>query len=708
MVNKISDNSQPLQNPLEQTQKNQPILSTPTEQIGKQTLSSPSTSPIPTPPPLENITQMCVEYWTLTRRIPKNVFKEINQAINALPDKEIQISQLLTALKDKDWKHGIFKDKNYPFYALEAVKLNKMSSSEFCTLMFYWTANRYHTTKTNQVAAIPLFLDGKPNPQAVQMLKETMKSTPGMKTFESTEFLTNEQLEELFRQMEKAPSFEQQFFLVPQSLQDTIFNAIQYNKINIFGNVRSELKRMIPSFTLMQRFLDIKFGPQAIKINPVIGLSHFKDIIANGAGGQRDMAIPFPGVTLPEKADNLLAPGFDFSYHDFYHAFIVSSIPLELRQAFVRSAYSTLHALNDSNADSKEFYAKVIDMEATGFRSDRKWPPSFAPTKEEIAWLNLFMITFQLSSGLSGKTFDPFLDVLIDAIHHRSEWKEEFGLSPDLEAINSLIIKYFEFLPNSYKELKPIWQKGFKSLQAAEKIQSLFQQNKDQEAVKYIEFLSKDVNFRFNKVFFAGFTDKESLRKAIEITVKNEYLYESADFSGCKLLDDSHIKTLFESGYKGRELYLSGCTQLTGEMMKFLSESTIFLTLKGCTQMLNSLQNLPANIGLLDLSGTKGLNDNHIAQIVSACPNLGIISLNRSPLITDQSMIFLKSLPNLGLVNIDGCSNITDEGLYALALQPRIFQLSIEDCPKITKDMVDRINIEKQKDPMHESFYLHK
>lgn len=715
MVNKLSDNSQPYPNRVDQTNEKQPIQSpieqSPIKQIGRETLlSSPSTSQIPTPPSLEKMTQLSTEYWTLTRRIPKDRLVEINQTINALPDKEIRISQLLTALKENNWKHEIFQDENYPLYALEAVKEKRLSSIEFSTLMFYWTAHRNHAVTPDQLEVIPIFVDGKPNPQAVQMLKETMKSyEPGIAVFKSnTEFLTDTQFEELIRQMAKAPASEQQFFLVPQKEDYTIFNAIQVNKINVFGDVASTTKRMIPSLTLMQRFLDIKFGPQAVQINPVIGLSLFKDIIANGAGGQRDMAIPFPGIDLPKDADNIFAPGFDFSYHDFYHAFIVSSIPQEHRQALVKSAFISIDAINDSNTKAKSYYSKVIDMEATAFRNDRLWPRTTPPNEEEKVWINLLETTINSSvfTFVSDSLFDSFFNVLIHAIQHREEWKGEFGLKIDLGSIKFLGLKYF--VSNSLQVLIPVWEKAFKSLEASETIQILFQQNKIKELEKYIDSLSKDSSFNFTSKFFAGFTDSEALRKAIEYTTKNRFLRE-ADFSGCKILDDSHIESLIQVGYNGG-LNVSGCTKLTGEIFKSLKKLTFLykLDISGCPQLLNCLHNLPAGLSSLNLSGVKGLTDQHVAIIAKTCPNLMYITLNRSPLITDEAVAHLSAIPSLKHVELSQCTKLTGEGLYSLAFQPNISYIDVENCPKISKETIDKINEERELKLPDSHLYINK
>lgn len=659
MVNNIFSNSQSYQNYTnKQPEKNQDVQPTAAEHIGKEKLlSSSSAAEIPAPPPLENVSQISTEYWTLTRRIPKEIFTEINQIINALPDKDMRISQLLTALKEKNWEHEIFQDKNYPYYALESVKQKKLSSSEFCTLMFYWTAVNYHSTESERVKPIPLFIDGIPNSQALQMLKETMSHSTNL----SLPFLTDEQFDEFINLMSKAPISEQQFFLVPLSNEYTSLQNMRDLKINLFGKVESENKRMIPSFSLMQCFLDVKFGSQAAKINPVIGLSHFKDIIANDVGGQRDMAIPFPGVKLPERADNILAPGFDFTYHDLYHIFILSCIPLEHRQALIKAAFYSIDAINDSNIQAKKYYGTIVDMDAPVFRENNS---SLTPTREEKVWIELILGCLFNSLGYRNTiditTLDPFFNVLESAIQNRKEWKEEFGISVDLTAIKATCIKFFDY---------PFWNEAFESYENAEIIQSNYQQNKDSAAEEFILSLTKNqLNNKFSSRFLAGFTDKEALRKTIKYLSEN--YFKNIDFSGCKLLDDSHIETLVQSGRPFNSLKLSGCTGVTGETMKSLKKLPVplnSLSLNGCNQLLDSLLDLPSGLQRLDLSGIKGLTDKHVEEIVKACPNLREVKLNRCSLITDKALNDLKSLKHLETVEVKGCVKLSEEGVIKLA-----------------------------------------
>lgn len=69
--------------------------------------------------------------------------------------------------------------------------------------------------------------------------------------------------------------------------------------------------------------------------NPVLGPSTLEDIRLGQEKGGRDMAIPFPGVTLPPAADGYVADDISFTYHDFFHVATVSHIPNDHRTRFM-------------------------------------------------------------------------------------------------------------------------------------------------------------------------------------------------------------------------------------------------------------------------------------------------------------------------------------------------------------------------------------
>lgn len=174
-----------------------------------------------------------------------------------------------------------------------------------------------------------LFLeDGQPNDAAIKMIR--------LAALEA-DYLDDEQMLEFLNEMKKAPVSERSFFEVPNiqfdtsnSSEHTIVTIIlKTAKINAFSKFGSVVpKRMIPSLSMMQAYLKVKFGENAVKINPVLGMTNPKEM---DKVDSRDMALQFPGVKLFSYADNYRAPWYDFTYHDFYHAIVCSSIPRAYR-----------------------------------------------------------------------------------------------------------------------------------------------------------------------------------------------------------------------------------------------------------------------------------------------------------------------------------------------------------------------------------------
>lgn len=335
------------------------------------------------------------EYEELIRRVPNHEKTLLERKLLRLTNKESSIRMLHEALETQNWDHEIFQNEDFPYYALEAVGLeegdkNKLSPSQFATIMIYWKALQDHG---RSVQPVSLFhANGSINLQAKDLIKQTLRliieslsfftiiplnekdaeklkdaleANPenALKILEETTksitpiyLLSNEQLEELFQEMSKLPKSEQQFFVVPDKgeynpsilgalppLKRTIRQALYYDVgFNVFSRLEHG-KRMIPSFGLTQAFLYVKFASDAVKMNPVLALSSAEDIYENGINGERDYALHFPGIELPIKADLLLAPEDEFRYHDFYHAYLTSCGPRTIRPCSLQAAYIIDH-----------------------------------------------------------------------------------------------------------------------------------------------------------------------------------------------------------------------------------------------------------------------------------------------------------------------------------------------------------------------------
>lgn len=323
-------------------------------------------------------------YFEVTRRI-KNL-DQLEKILDSLPDKELEINQLIEKLNSQNWD---FKNKDYPYYFLLALRENRISSHQFGTIMRYYSTTVYH--KKEEIQILSLFnADGTKNPLAYQYIKQTLKlHHSGLITDfacvkNEEPLMSDDEFDLLFEKMKDLPPSEQQIFIIPDIYKESplsnpsITLAVRNNTaINIFNRFEIEYsqKRMIPSIGLLQTFVKVLYPDSYVQVNPVIGLSSLDDIRQNGLDATRDVAVSFPWVSLPNSADRYKSPyEYDFSGHDDYHVIITSAIPHECKKQTIRISdiiqkYMKDHSL-ESNSSLKEFRAMFIDMELFLFRRE--------------------------------------------------------------------------------------------------------------------------------------------------------------------------------------------------------------------------------------------------------------------------------------------------------------------------------------------------
>lgn len=303
-------------------------------------------------------------------------FEIIIKEVRTKASDENKKLSLLKALENVGWENDplFHNPEEYPYYALACLSEGAISVEQFATIMFHYTCVKYHDDKSN-IKSIPLFkldFDTKTmvvNPLAREIIKQTFNYTSG-----EAHRLTAEQLDAFFEEMATLPASEQQFFVISDAYkkkptveknnvakmvvndqrnskksQEEIQKLLQQNKaFNEYLNVQnnsiveqlllndfnplnyfkegSQRKRMVPSCAMMQTYLNVKHE-NPLQINPVFDASPVAAFYENAKNRTRDLALPFIGIDLPDVADTRDALGFDFIYHDFYHANACSFIP---------------------------------------------------------------------------------------------------------------------------------------------------------------------------------------------------------------------------------------------------------------------------------------------------------------------------------------------------------------------------------------------
>lgn len=356
------------------------------------------------------LSQECVE---LLRRVTPEERASIDEKLSSLTKIEPNIKRLYDALESQNWNDEIFTDENVPYYALEAVGLeeghpHKLNIGQFATLMSFWRACQ----DIEDLEPIALFDDqGQINPKAEKYLRESMREN-GVGPY-----LTDSQIHQLFDEMAKLPKSEQQFFLSSYAVsydKDYVLSRVGEVGIHLFS-LTEKRRRFVPSFGLMQTFLRVKFGPDAVDMKPVLGLSSQDDIRNNGLNGERDMAIHFPGIFLPDMADGYKAPGFDFTYHDFYHAFVSSAAPQKIRSLFIHIADLILQFKSSANQVDKIDIAsladKFIDLDLNSFVPERR-EENYTINDLFWTWINSLFSKQAIEKDLSQKILMAIIEQL--------------------------------------------------------------------------------------------------------------------------------------------------------------------------------------------------------------------------------------------------------------------------------------------------------
>jgi len=295
---------------------------------------------------------------------------------------EKRIHDLARALDLGNWCDAIFEDRSrLPYLALRCYHDETITPEQFATLMIYWSALKHHphwdilpcdwehnTSLIKKTFAIPKKIDKK-----------------FQNHYHKAPHLSPKQQARFFELMKEVPPSERTFFLVPDfqhrdGAAYSISQAIEHNLgINVFNRVVVDGKtmRMIPSFAMMQAFLQAFAGEElAVRMNPGLGVWEWEDIRNDHLEGRRVLGLPFPGVKLPHEADGYSVPqDYDFIYHDFYHAFILSLVPFQHRKAFMAIEKVLRDFQEEMTNKTKKMYVQkfseaLIDMEFTSYRRE--------------------------------------------------------------------------------------------------------------------------------------------------------------------------------------------------------------------------------------------------------------------------------------------------------------------------------------------------
>lgn len=270
-------------------------------------------------------------YEEVMRRIPSEDRKKIEAKMNALEELDGHLCNIKYLLDIGEYE-SLEEDAFY--YALLGLKEGKMDPSSIARISDIETLRR-QGIEFDILDPLELIED-----------RENLKSF----LFNATgKHLHKEMLDQMIEKLKKLPQKDRFIMLFKPNHQKlksdaycenlTVSQAIERKqKVNIFNRIKDPEKphrylRMFASLELFDAVLQIKFGEERVKMNPVFGKSTVSQIECNGFTNSRDVCLLYMVpeecetnrlVTYPE-ADEFPCEENDFNYHDRYHVFVTSS-----------------------------------------------------------------------------------------------------------------------------------------------------------------------------------------------------------------------------------------------------------------------------------------------------------------------------------------------------------------------------------------------
>lgn len=269
------------------------------------------------------------------RRLP---VEELARLLKELESMETTSEEIIS-FKRGLWNNPCMSD---PLKAIKAFLEGKIDVMRLSTLLLYCEC----TKVTDEPMTFQLVDEfGNIDETAASLLLKGVAS-----------YLNHEEFARFIDSIKKLPIEDTQFFKIPYSIDPDRERCLMrmgqlFSNVNIveyfyhLNHFRMHLiltgdkhEMIVFPPTLQGLLLEAKFNDQAMKPNPVLGLSKGVDFEHID---QRDVLIPLSVcITNPAEADGYKADGIGFYYHDaIYHMFNESSNPhraawIELAQAF--------------------------------------------------------------------------------------------------------------------------------------------------------------------------------------------------------------------------------------------------------------------------------------------------------------------------------------------------------------------------------------
>lgn len=300
---------------------------------------------------------------------------------------------------------SFYQQSDWPYFALNAVRIKKISVATFATLMLWYEIKNSFSGRS--LVWIPFFVSDRVNPLAHDLIFQTVKpiaSSDFEKRFQTREpHFSKEEIFIAMRNCFGSSSVEKHLLAYPdQQREGSVTYAIRSRSgLNLMDRVMlNHLKmRLVVPCTFWQTLLRVRFSVRATIMNYVVGDSTRDDLALNALKNERDVQIPFMDKKTPKAADYYAAYEIDFTRHDRdYHVFLMCLIPPSHKRGFVFISnliqrFEKNFTKTEEKIWVKTFNEQLIDLECPYYRPSwlRKFQQKY-PKKlhlESIFWLSL-------------------------------------------------------------------------------------------------------------------------------------------------------------------------------------------------------------------------------------------------------------------------------------------------------------------------------
>jgi len=417
-------------------------------------------------------------YHELVRRLQPDELEVLNVKMASTTEPgTVEVADFLSksgAFSDMDLRERIFSDEMSPYHVLRAFREGLISLDQFSTFQIHYHMMEHRKEK---LEVISLFLsDGSRNPKAEALVKSSVSDktvgefatpSPPMPFTITGINPTESQIDEIFDKARLLPPSERVLLSFPDMQEEritmmegalkvpkTISQATAQTGLTFLNRAcvgdgdDARVVRLKPSVGLMKLAVDVvRDKDSSFQIHPVLGLSSREDICAGQEASLRDMAIPFPGIELPETADGFKAPLIDgdFTDHDFYHAMVLAHVPDDYARLYLE-IYKALPGYNGQGSKAAQDLAdNFLDLEFPGARLvglDRL---------EDRFWLGILMRLDILYLEVIGRTPEMLAKLGLDLsdMPVRFDLLDDDAMSASLEQVGCTIREKAEGSLNS-------------------------------------------------------------------------------------------------------------------------------------------------------------------------------------------------------------------------------------------------------------------